>query len=63
MWEYFKDFTMIYFTIAKNECGYLIDSISEDLEALKRRFPDDKIYKSDKPIVSIYVIKDQLNEI
>ena len=54
---------MIYFTIAKNECGYLIDSISEDLETLKRRFPDDKIYKSDKPIVSIYVIKDKLNEI
>ena len=26
-------------------------------------FPDEKIYKSDKPIVSIYVIKDQLNEI
>ena len=54
---------MIYFTIAKNECGYLIDSISEDLEVLKRRFPDDKIYKSDEPIVSIYVLKDQLNEI
>ena len=54
---------MIYFTIAKNDCGYLIDSISENLEALKRKFPDEKIYKSDEPIVSIYVIKNQLNEI
>lgn len=54
---------MIYFTIAKNDCGYLIDSISENLEALVRKFPDEKIYKSDEPIFSIYVIKDQLNEI
>ena len=54
---------MIYFTIAKNDCGYLIDSVSECYEVLKAKFPDEKIYKSDKPIVSIYVIKDQLNEI
>lgn len=54
---------MIYFTIAKNDCGYLIDSISTDLEKLKYKFPDEKIYKSDEPIVSIYVIKDQLNEV
>lgn len=54
---------MIYFTISKNECGYLIDSISEDYATLKLKFPDEKIYKSDKPIVSIYVLKDQLNEI
>ena len=53
---------MIYFTIAKNECGYLIDSISEDYATLKLKFPDEKIYKSDEPIVSIYVIKNQLNE-
>ena len=53
---------MIYFTIAKNECGYLIDSISDCYEVLRAKFPDEKIYKSDKPIVSIYVIKDQLNE-
>ncbi len=54
---------MIYFTVAKNDCGYLIDSISNDLEKLKNKFPDEKIYKSDEPIVSIYVIKNQLNEI
>ena len=51
---------MIYFTIAKNECGYLIDSVSNDLNALKNKFPDEKIYKSDEPIVSIYVTKEQL---
>jgi hypothetical protein len=54
---------MIYFTISKNECGYLIDSVSTDLEKLRYKFPNEKIYKSDKPIVSIYVIKDQLDEI
>ena len=54
---------MIYFTIAKNECGYLIDSISNDYKVLHNKFPDEKIYQSDKPIVSIYVIKDQLNEV
>ena len=54
---------MIYFTIAKNDCGYLIDSVSESYTLLREKFPDEKIYISDKPIVSIYVIKDQLNEI
>ena len=54
---------MIYFTIAKNECGYLIDSISRDLEILKKKFPDEKIYQSDEPIVSIYVVKDKLFEV
>ena len=63
MWKNIKNITMIYFTIAKNDCGYLIDSISECYEVLKYKFPDEKIYKSDKPIVSIYVIKDQLDEV
>lgn len=54
---------MIYFTIAKNECGWLIDSISDCYEVLRARFPNEKIYKSDKPIVSIYILKDQLNEV
>ena len=54
---------MIYFTIAKNDCGYLIDSISNDYDKLHNKFPDEKIYKSDEPIVSIYVIEDQLDEI
>ena len=54
---------MIYFTISKNECGYLIDSISTSYEILRNKFPDEKIYKSDNPIVSIYVLKDQLNEV
>ena len=38
---------MIYFTIAKNDCGYLIDSISNSYEVLRAKFPDEKIYKSD----------------
>ena len=54
---------MIYFTIAKNDCGYLIDSISRSYELLKNKFPDKVIYESDEPIVSIYVIKDKLNEV
>lgn len=52
---------MIYFTVSKNDCGYLIDSISTNYELLKKKFPDEVIYKSDNPIVSIYVIKDQLD--
>lgn len=51
---------MIYFTIAKNDCGYLIDSISNNYDLLKNKFPDEKIYESDKPIVSIYVVKKDL---
>ena len=54
---------MIYFTVAKNDCGYLIDSISKDYNILRNKFPDEKIYLSDEPIVSIYVIKDQLHEV
>ena len=54
---------MIYYTISKNEYGFLIDSISDDYNALHNKFPDEKIYKSDEPVVSIYVIKEQLNEV
>ena len=54
---------MIYFTIAKNNYGYLIDSISKNYDILRAKFPDEKIYESDEPIVSIYVIKDQLHEV
>ena len=54
---------MIYFTVAKNDCGYLIDSVSKDYTILRNKFPDEKIYQSDEPIVSIYVIKDQLHEV
>lgn len=54
---------MIYFTISKNDYGYLIDSISEDYSTLRLKFPHETIYYSDKPIVSVYVIKDQLKPI
>lgn len=51
---------MIYFTISKNECGYLIDSISTNYNQLRTKFPEEVIYKSEEEIVSIYVVKDQL---
>lgn len=54
---------MIYFTISKNDCGYLIDSVSENYTTLRHKFPKEKIYKSSEPIVSIYIIKDQLKEV
>lgn len=51
---------MIYYTIAKHDYGYLIDSISENYEVLKNKFPDETIYQSDKPILTIYVMGEQL---
>lgn len=50
----------MYFTIAKNDYGYLIDSISNSYRDLKNKFPEDEIYYSDSPILSIYVIKKYL---
>ena len=38
---------MIYFTVAKNDCGYLIDSVSESYTLLTEKFPDEKIYIPD----------------
>ena len=54
---------MIYFTIAYDEYGYIIDSISTDLNTLRKKFPNEKIYKSDRKINSIYVVKSSLHEI
>ena len=54
---------MIYFTISKLDGGNVIDSISLDYNALKNKFPDEKIYQSDKPILSIYIVKEQLYEV
>ena len=53
---------MIYFTIAKNTCGYLIDSISLDKKLLQNKYPDKTIYESDEPIINIYIVKSELNE-
>ena len=50
---------MIYYTIAKHDYGYLIDSISENYEVLKNKFQDETIYQSDKPILTIYVMGEQ----
>ena len=46
---------MYYFTIAKNDCGNLIDSVSTDYEKLKNKFPDETIYYSEDPILNIYI--------
>ena len=54
---------MIYFTISKNDCGYLIDSISKDYKALVNKFPNETIYQSKDPIVNINISKEQLNEV
>lgn len=52
-----------YFTISKIDGGFIIDSICLDYNMLKNKFPDEKIYYSDKSILSIYINKDQLNEV
>lgn len=46
---------MIYFTVTTNDCGTIIDSISEDFHLLKEKFPNSEIYGSKKPITSIVV--------
>ena len=43
----------MYFTIAKNDYGYLIDSIPNSYRELRCKFPNDEIYYSDSPILSI----------
>ena len=54
---------MIYFTISKLEGGNLIDRVSLDYNAPKNKLSDEKIYQSDKPILSIYIVKEQLHEV
>ena len=44
---------MIYYTTNKEHT--LIDSISYDFEALKNKFPNEKIYHSNNRITSIYI--------
>jgi len=51
-----------YFTVSKIDGGFIIDSVSLNYENLRNKFPDEKIYYSDKSILSIYITKEQLNE-
>lgn len=44
---------MIYYITSED--GKLIDSISEDWEALKYKFPGEMICRTEQPITSIYV--------
>lgn len=50
----------MYFTASKFEKNYILDSFSNDYESLKRKFPNETIYKSDSPLKSIYLNKSQL---
>lgn len=47
---------MIYYITSKTECGTIIDSVSEDYQALRKKFPNETIYFSDKPITSVYIV-------
>lgn len=47
---------MIYYITSKTDCGIIIDSVSEDYTALKNKFPNETIYFSDKPILSVYIV-------
>lgn len=51
---------MIYFTISKDN---VVDSISKNFTSLKLKFPNETIYKSDTPLISVFINKDELNEI
>ena len=42
----------MYYTLSKEG---VIDSISDNYKALKDRFPNEKIYKAEEPLTSIYV--------
>lgn len=51
---------MYYFTASKQDNNWIVDSISQDYVALKRKFPNETIYQWDKPLKSIYLSKYQL---
>ena len=51
---------MTYFTASKSGNIFLLDCFSDNYETLKRKFPNETIYKSDKLLKSIYLTKDQL---
>lgn len=56
-----KNIIMIYFTVIENGHEYLLDSISYSIRLLSNKFSDQKIYKSDKPIVTVNISKEQLD--
>ena len=51
---------MYYFTASKQDNNWIVDSISQDYNALKQKFPNENIYQWDKPLKSIYLTKYQL---
>lgn len=52
---------MIYFIVVEERKGkYILDSISSNYDSLYRKFPKETIYKSNTPLTSIYINKNQL---
>lgn len=51
---------MYYFTASKQDNDWILDSISQDYSALKKKFPNEIIYQWDKPLKSVYLTKYQL---
>lgn len=51
---------MIYFIIVERKGKHILDSISSNYESLYRKFPKETIYKSNTPLTSIYINKNQL---
>lgn len=51
---------MYYFTASKQDNNWVVDSISQDYNALKQKFPNEEIYQWRSPLKSIYLTKNQL---
>jgi len=51
---------MYYFTASKQDNNWIMDSISQDYSALKRKFPNETIYQREKPLKSVYLTKNEL---
>ena len=51
---------MYYFIVSKQDINWIVDSISQDYNALKKKFPKEQIYQSKAPLKSIYLTKNQL---
>ena len=51
---------MYYFIASKQDNNWIMDSISQDYSALKRKFPNEIIYQREKPLKSVYLSKYEL---
>lgn len=51
---------MYYFTASKQDNNWIMDSISQNYLALKRKFPNETIYQREEPLKSVYLSKYEL---